>query len=223
MFPATKRPLNHEDLYVKSCELTLREINEGNGQPTAKQISYLQNLIQGYLLNFFFDKLSKYFLRQCGIELDNRMLVILGTVLSQKVFASVRRTFSENPLIVVQLSKMIVEFNHTGHHTCNQVTDFYRSILQMLYPDETDKELKAYILKLPEVKKQILIYRFEKNISNKESRCRFARMLDKEDPSVLMLLISRYFSTGRYKRFANMINNGEWRIEANFLKSQLSA
>ena len=215
-----KKTLDQETLYVKSCEITLHQISEKTA-PTAKDIAYLQNIIQGYLLNFFFNQLSKRILNHYGVEADNRMLITLSEILSKNVFGKVRQTFNYHPEITIELSKLIVQTNRSLDHDQDykQLAGFNHKLLNILYQEEDASKLQSIIWNNHDIKKLLLLYRFEKHISDKEARCKLSRLLEKEDEKIIMPLIKRYFNTKRYRRLADMIINDEWRIEAKFIKA----
>ncbi|KAK3584232.1 hypothetical protein CHS0354_035313 [Potamilus streckersoni] len=214
--------MNREAQYLKALRITLKNI-ETCGICTEKDRSYMQKVIQGFLLNHFHLKISEHIAKNEGITMDERFMMALSNILYQTVFPEVRAMFDAKPELVESICREVTEEAYeeclSSGFSCEE--QLYYRVFKKLYPQKTARDFVLSILNNPEILKLIALYKFERQVPDCAVRNRFSAILNKEDAHIILPLVDRYLNKGRSARLVSLIKSGDWRLEADFLEAGL--
>ena len=201
--------------YSKAICRKLKQIREAPAEAILKEQDghFLTNVVQGVVLDHLTQRLCSHYAAKGG-EIETKVSRILMNHLSKNLFVNFRERVELDPVAILEVSCRLIRYLHYDWKRTKESSERYFFLILRNYflKEEIGIFLKR-VMGSREIKNEILKYRFRQSITNLIQIDLFECLLADADADELKIF-ERYVEKKRFRRFADMLFSGEWRLEA---------
>ncbi|MGK0288601.1 MAG: hypothetical protein ACI86H_000010 [bacterium] len=204
--------------YTRAMQNCLNDFSPESDLPAVveRNTQFLANMIQGRFLQHLASSIRDYYNIE-DIELEKQLTLALMNILSERFFGVFREKIKANSKIVFLLAKRITRTEFAPKRDYDTIRKLYLGICRRYFDYKNIEMMITWIQQKPEIQKVIFSSHLQKLISNPRDLKILQNILLEDNEGVVPLIFSRYLSKNKHDRLINLVETGEWKIEAEFV------
>lgn len=208
--------------YTKEIKNCLENLESSTVNSENKTYQFLVNMIQGRFLQYLSSRLCDLYEIESPY-LEKKVMICLTNLLSQKFFAVFREKIKKTPEIIQSIALKITSFESSSHKFQQQRIDqLYLSICKKYFFHEDFETLIKWIESSLEFQKIHLLAKAKKQITNPACIQAFFHIVQQDQEGITPYIFNRYLDKGKIERLMNLVETGDWKIEADFIHKRIN-
>ncbi len=212
---------NKLNSYTQAMVNCLSQFTSAPDELDSNNAQFLANMIQGRFLQF----LVGWLLAEHQIiskELEKKISLVFMQLLGDKFFAVFREKVKAKPEIVYSLAKMITDYETSAQVTPWRTNRLYLFITKKYFAYEDFSVIFEWIQTTPEVERLLFLAKAEQEIEDPAIIRALRHITAHDTEGIIPKIFERYLKKHKLDRMINLIQTGDWRLEANFVHRQES-
>lgn len=212
------RKLNPYTQAIRNCIL---QFAEGEGEPEIDEATcqFLANMIQGRFIQYLVSRLCLHY-EITEKELENRLIMALMTILSDKFFAVFREKVGQNRGIVYKIAKRIVSGEVANETNTQRMDALFRWISKKYFEYRNFNIILKWIDTNSEVEKVVFLSDIQRKIADPNLVKALQYIVENDRDGIVPEIFNRYLEKDRIDRLHDLIKTGDWRIEAEYVQER---
>ncbi len=215
-----QKKLNPYTQAIWNCMRQFKELEEDPelDEPTCQ---FLANMIQGRFIQYLASRMCQFY-RITDKELENKLIMTLMSILSDKFFAVFREKVNDDRAIVFKIAKRIVSSEVTHEATTQKTDALFRLISKKHFDYQNFNIIIKWINSNSEVEKVIFFSNIQKKIKDPNLIKALQYIVQNDRDGIAPEIFNRYLLKDKIGRLHSLVKTGDWRIEADFVRQQSS-
>ena len=179
-------------------------------EPTCQ---FLTNMIQGRFVKYLATRMAEFY-EIDDQDLENKLMMTLMSILSNKFFSVFREKVNRNRNIVYKIAKRIVYSETQGEINPHASDRLYIWISRKYFDYMNFDIILKWISTNSEIEKIIFLSNINKKITNRSLIKALHYIIQSDDDGITPIIFGRYLFKNKIDRLNDIIRTGEWRLEA---------
>lgn len=224
LFPTqNEKKINPYAIAISNCLNPILEKNPDMQDVTIddQTAQFLTNMVQGRLLQYLVSRIASNHMIT-DIDMQKKLMMNLMNIFCERFFGIFRENVKADPMIVFKVAKLINRNEVRCLRSESKRLDMlYLWIFRKYFEYEQVDGLLRIIEYHPEVRKIILIAKLQETLQNVSLYQTFCHILQQDTEGIMVRVFSRYLNKNKVDRLIDLIQTGDWKIEANYLYNEV--
>jgi len=215
--------VNPYAIAIFNCLHPILQKTPKNESPVVDEATtqFLTNMVQGRLMQYLVARIAQHHKIE-EAEIQKKLLMTLMDIFSDRFFAIFRENVRVHPQIVYKIAKRIVHNEVLCKRgECRRMDLLYLWIFRKYFEYQNVDGLLQIIEYNAEVRKIILISQLMNALPSNSIYQIFYNILQQDTEGIIVHLFSRYLKKNKIDRLIDLVQSGDWKIEANFIYQNL--
>ena len=207
--------------YTQSIRNCIQQFKNENGEPELNESTcqFLANMIQGRFIQYLVLRICQHY-DIFDKELENKLIMTLMTILSDKFFVVFREKVNQNRSIVFKIAKKIVSREVAYDSNTQKIDALFRWISKKYFEYQNFNIILKWINTNSEVEKIIFLSNIQKKIKDPNLVKALQYIVQNDRDGITPEVFNRYLIKDKIDRLHSLIKTGDWRIEAEYVQQQ---
>ncbi len=201
--------------YTQAILNCLAQFTEEPTELDAKNAQFLANMIQGRFLQYLVNRLINHY-KIHSSKIEKKLTMVFMSLLSDKFFNVFRERVKAEPRIVYEIAKAIAKHDSGAQKSKSKADWLYLMICKRYFGYQNFQIIIDWLNTTPEVEKVIFLGQVENSFKDSSLIRAFEYIVDNDKDGITPKLFRRYLDKEKKTRLKNLIESGDWRIEAEF-------
>ena len=179
-----------------------------------QEYHFVVNMVQGQIVHYLNMQIcSHYDIQEKSVI--QKILICLMDILSIHFFNLFRHKAEHTPDFPIHTATGMIKYTKDKYSEI-EIGVFYNSIIKSVYLEKNFNLLQWLIHHL-EIKKKILLHQVAQINMKPHNERNFEYVLNQDKKGFSPILFFRYLKKNRIKRLSQILETGEWKIEADYI------
>ena len=205
------------DPYTQAMLNCLEQFKDMDTDPDLDEptCQFLTNMIQGRFVKYLATRMSQFHEFE-DQDLENKLMMTLMSIFSNKFFSVFREKVNRNRNIVYKIAKRIVH-SETVREVSPRATDRLYIWISRKYFDYMNFDLiLKWISTNSEIEKIVFLSAINKKITNPSLVKALHYIIQSDHDGITPIIFGRYLYKNKIDRLNDIIRSGEWRLEDGY-------